>query len=58
MDDTRLKLSVYLSYAYEHSVWVGQKVSVSVPRGMSTLDGAVENDQFTCAASRPKAGFV
>jgi multidrug efflux pump subunit AcrA (membrane-fusion protein) len=54
VDDTRLKLSVYLSML-RNSVWVGQKVSFRFPP-MSTLDGAVETINYV-RASRTKARF-
>ncbi len=42
VDDTRLKLSLYYSYAYENDIHVGDKASVSVPVIMQTLEGTVE----------------
>lgn len=42
VDDTRLKLSLYYSYAYENDIHVGQTASVSIPATMTTLTGAVE----------------
>ena len=41
-DDTRLKLSLYFSYAYENEIWVGQAAQVSVPAVMYTGTGTVE----------------
>lgn len=42
VNDTKLKLSLYYSYAYENDVWPGQAVQVSLPATMSTLTGTVE----------------
>jgi len=42
VDNTRLKLSLYFSYAYEKDIYVGQKADVSVPAVMNTFSGTVE----------------
>ncbi|MDE6108597.1 MAG: HlyD family efflux transporter periplasmic adaptor subunit [Oscillospiraceae bacterium] len=42
VDDTKLKLSLYYSYAYESDIYVGKTVTVSVPVVMSSLTGTVE----------------
>lgn len=42
VDDTKLKLSLYFSYAYEDDIYVGQEVTVSVPVLMTQLTGTVE----------------
>ena len=42
VDDTKLKLSLYFSYAYEDSIYVGQTATVSVPVLMKQLTGTVE----------------
>ncbi|MEG0755173.1 MAG: HlyD family efflux transporter periplasmic adaptor subunit [Oscillospiraceae bacterium] len=42
VDDTRLKLSLYYSYAFENAFKVGQTVDISVPSAMTTLRGTVE----------------
>lgn len=42
VDDTKLKLSLYFSYAYENDIAVGQSAQISIPATMSTLTGAVE----------------
>ena len=41
-NDTKLKLSLYFSYAYEHDISVGQSVSVSIPAVMATFPGTVK----------------
>lgn len=42
VDDTKLKLSLYFSYAYENDISVGQSAQVSIPATMNTLTGTVE----------------
>ena len=42
VNDTRLKLSLYFSYAYEGDIRVGQSAQVSVPAVMYTGEGWVE----------------
>ena len=42
VNDRQLRLSLYFSYAYEHDIYVGQPVSVSVPVIMQTFEGTVE----------------
>ena len=42
VDDTRMRLTEYYSYAYEKDFYVGQTVNVSVPSLMSNLTGTVE----------------
>jgi len=42
VDDTRLKLSLYYSYAYENDIHVGDSATVSVPVLMRDLPATVE----------------
>ena len=42
VDDTKLKLSLYYSYAYENDIYVGKTATVSVPAVMASLTGTVE----------------
>lgn len=42
VDDTRMRLTQYYSYAYEGELFVGQTVQVSVPALMSSVDGTIE----------------
>lgn len=42
VNDKKLKLSLYFSYAYEQDMYVGQTVSVSIPAVMSSFSGTVE----------------
>lgn len=42
VNDTRLKLSLYFSYAYEDQIRTGQTAQVSVPAVMYTGEGKVE----------------
>ena len=42
VNDKRLKLSLYYSYAFENSIFVGQSVSVSIPAVMRVLEGTVD----------------
>ena len=42
VNDKKLKLSLYFSYAYENSISVGQSVSVSIPAVMQDRTGVVE----------------
>lgn len=42
VNDRRLKLSLYFSYAYENDIHVGQAVEVSIPAVMRSFDGTVE----------------
>ena len=42
VNDKKLKLSLYFSYAYEGDVYVGQAVEVSIPAVMKTFAGRVE----------------
>src|SRR5699024_6766230 len=39
VDDTRLKLSLYYSYAYENDISVGQTAEISIPATMTTITG-------------------
>ena len=41
VNDRKMKLSLYFSYAYEDDIHVGQSVSVSIPATMSTVEDAV-----------------
>ena len=42
VNDKKLKLSLYFSYAYENDIYVGQIVSVSIPAVMDSFTGSVE----------------
>lgn len=42
VNDKKLKLSLYFSYAYEDAISVGQDVSVSIPAVMRSFPGKVE----------------
>ena len=42
VNDKRLKLSLYFSYAYENQIRVGQSVQVSIPSIMGVRTGTVE----------------
>lgn len=42
VNDKKLKLSLYFSYAYENDIYVGQSVDVSIPAVMKTYTGRVE----------------
>ena len=42
VDDTRMRLTQYYSYAYEGELFVGQTVQVSVPALMASVDGTIE----------------
>ena len=42
VNDKKLKLSLYFSYAYENQISVGQSVDVSVPAVMRSFTGTVE----------------
>ncbi|NBI11087.1 HlyD family efflux transporter periplasmic adaptor subunit [Colidextribacter sp. OB.20] len=42
VNDRKLKLSLYFSYAYEHDVRAGQSVQVTVPAVMRSFTGHVE----------------
>lgn len=41
VDDSKMKLKQYYSYAYEGNIKVGQKAQVSVPSAMQQLSGSV-----------------
>lgn len=43
VNDKKLKLSLYFSYAYENSISKGQSVQVSVPTVMRSFTGTVED---------------
>lgn len=43
VNDKKLKLSLYFSYAYEGSIYTGQSVEVSVPAVMRSFAGTVES---------------
>ena len=43
VNDKKLKLSLYFSYAYENEIHKGQAVQVTVPTVMRTFDGWVED---------------
>ena len=42
VNDTKLKLSLYYSYAYEGEIRVGQTAQISIPATMNTRTGTVE----------------
>lgn len=42
VDDTKLKLSLYYSYAYENDIAVGQTAQISIPATMTARTGTVE----------------
>ena len=42
VNDKKLKLSLYFSYAYENQIHTGQSVQVSIPTVMCTYTGTVE----------------
>lgn len=42
VNDKKLKLSLYFSYAYEQDIHVGQDVTVSIPAVLGTFPGLVE----------------
>ena len=42
VNDKKLKLSLYFSYAYEDQIYTGQPVSVSIPTVMGSWTGTVE----------------
>jgi len=42
VDDTRMRLTQYYSYAYEGELYAGQTVQVSVPALMASVDGVIE----------------
>ncbi len=42
VNDKKLKLSLYFSYAYENDIKTGQRVDVSVPAVMGSFSGKVE----------------
>lgn len=42
VDDSRMRLSLYFSYAYENEIYPGQVASISVPAMASQLTGQVE----------------
>ena len=42
VDDTRMRLEQYYSYAYASELKAGQKVQVSIPALMTTVEGTVE----------------
>ena len=42
VDDTRMRLTQYFSYAYEGELYAGQTVQVSIPALMATVEGTVE----------------
>lgn len=42
VDDTRMRLTQYYSYAYDGELYAGQTVQVSVPALMATVEGTIE----------------
>ncbi|MEG2456059.1 MAG: HlyD family efflux transporter periplasmic adaptor subunit, partial [Oscillospiraceae bacterium] len=45
-DDSKLRLSLYFSYAYEGKISVGQQANVSVTSSMASLQGTVEEVNY------------
>lgn len=43
VNDTKLRLSLYYSYAYEDEIHVGQSAQISIPATMGTRSGTVES---------------
>lgn len=41
VDDSRMLLKQYFSYAFENDIYVGQTASVSIPKTMSLVEGTV-----------------
>ena len=70
VNDKKLKLSLYFSYAYEGSIYAGQSVNVSIPAVMNEFTGTVETinkvhyispegaDHFEVVISFPNAGTL
>lgn len=46
VNDRRMKLSLYFSYAYENDIYVGQSVAVSIPAVMTTITDAVVEEIY------------
>jgi len=46
VDDSKMKLELFFSYAYQGSISVGQKATVSVPATMSQLAGTVTSIDY------------
>ena len=46
VNDTKLRLSLYYSYAYEGQISQGQSVQISIPAVMSTCTGSVEQVNY------------
>lgn len=46
VNDTRLRLSLYYSYAYEGQISVGQSVEISIPAVMTSRPGKVEKINY------------
>lgn len=42
INDSKMRVSQYFSYAYENDIYVGMAAQVSIPSGMATLSGVVE----------------
>lgn len=42
VDDTKMKLSLYFSYAYEDAIYKGQTAAISVPSATAQVTGQVE----------------
>lgn len=69
-DDTRMRLEQYYSYAYAGELKAGQKVQVSIPALMTTVEGTVEavhmvsritpegSKLFSAEVVIPNAGFL
>ncbi len=43
VDDNKLRLHQYFSYAYEDDIYVGQSATISIPSSMSQISGTVES---------------
>ena len=46
VDDSKMKLELYFSYAYEDMIKVGQSASVSIPATMNEIPGVVSEVNF------------
>ena len=46
VDDSQMELTLYFSYAYEDSVYVGQSATVTVPSSMSQVQGSVKEISY------------
>ena len=46
VDDSQMELTLYFSYAYENSIYVGQSATVTVPSSMSQVQGSVKEISY------------